>query len=353
MLQIRCKNNGLTKTFNEGVSLLEVFQSFDLDFPYPVISAKVNNASQGLKFRLWQNRDVEFVDVRDNSGFRTYIRSLCFVLYKATQDVFPDSRLYMEHPISHGYFCNFKKAQIIIWWMSSSFQYNDLTMKTSKRKMFHRLKFLEERCLHLYEGESAGRDLLYHGITNRMRFSHGVHPLFYTQKPKVEKQDIVCYNPFKPANAEFIKVIKAAMPDVKFVPIGPEEGNGYMTKEELIDVYDSAKVYVDFNEFEGREMCPREAALRDCVLLLNNEGCASTFDDYPIPNWNKIEKYGEGDVDKICEKIRYCLDNYETCLQDMSLFKNKCLTEPAMWKLYVQTLFGPMIPEENKLPQQV
>ncbi len=110
MLQIRCKNNGLTKTFNEGVSLLEVFQSFDLDFPYPVISAKVNNASQGLKFRLWQNRDVEFVDVRDNSGFRTYIRSLCFVLYKATQDVFPDSRLYMEHPISHGYFCNFKKA---------------------------------------------------------------------------------------------------------------------------------------------------------------------------------------------------------------------------------------------------
>ena len=90
--------------------MLEVFQSFDLDFPYPVISAKVNNASQGLKFRLWQNRDVEFVDVRDNSGFRTYIRSLCFVLYKATQDVFPDSRLYMEHPISHGYFCNFKKA---------------------------------------------------------------------------------------------------------------------------------------------------------------------------------------------------------------------------------------------------
>ena len=259
----------------------------------------------------------------------------------------------IENPENLEHFCNFKKAQIIIWWMSSSFQYNDLTIKTSKRKMFYRLKFLEERCLHLYEGESAGRDLLYHGITNRMRFSHGVHPLFYTQKPKVEKQDIVCYNPFKPANAEFIEVIKAAMPDVKFVSIGPEQGGGYMTKEELIDIYDSAKVYVDFNEFEGREMCPREAALRDCVLLLNNEGCASTFDDYPIPNWNKIEKYGEYDVEKICEKIRYCLSHYEECLQDMSLFKNKCLTEPAMWKLYVQTLFGPMIPEENKIPQQV
>ena len=110
MIQIRCKNNGVTKTFNEGVSLLEAFQSFDLDFPYPVISAKVNNASQGLKFRVWQNRDVEYIDIRESSGLRVYVRSLCFVLYKATQDVFPDSRLYIEHPISRGYFCNFKKA---------------------------------------------------------------------------------------------------------------------------------------------------------------------------------------------------------------------------------------------------
>ncbi len=111
MIQIRCKNNGITKSFTEGVSLLEVFNAFpELDFPYPAVSAKVNNSSQGLKFRVWQNRDVEFVDVRDNSGFRAYVRSLCFVLYRATQDVFPDSRLYMEHPISRGYFCNFKKA---------------------------------------------------------------------------------------------------------------------------------------------------------------------------------------------------------------------------------------------------
>ncbi|MBR0036776.1 MAG: nucleoside kinase [Bacteroidales bacterium] len=112
MVQIRCKNNGVTKTFNEGVSLLEAYQVFsaELNLPYPPVSARVNNSSQGLKFRVWQNRDVEFVDVRDNSGMRVYVRSLCFVLYKATQDVFPNSRLYMEHPISRGYFCNFKKA---------------------------------------------------------------------------------------------------------------------------------------------------------------------------------------------------------------------------------------------------
>ena len=114
MLQIRCKNNGVTKSFPEGTSLLDVYQEFadDIKLPYPVVSAKVNNASQGLKFRLYQNRDVEFMDAREGSGHRVYVRSLCFVLYKATQDEFPGSKLFIEHTISRGYYCNFKKKNM-------------------------------------------------------------------------------------------------------------------------------------------------------------------------------------------------------------------------------------------------
>ena len=90
---------------------MDVYQEFadDIKLPYPVVSAKVNNASQGLKFRLYQNRDVEFLDAREGSGHRVYVRSLCFLLYKATQDVFPGSKLFIEHTISRGYYCNFKK----------------------------------------------------------------------------------------------------------------------------------------------------------------------------------------------------------------------------------------------------
>ena len=111
MLQIRCKNNNVTKSFPEGCSLLDVYQEFadEIKLPYPVVSAKVNNASQGLKFRLFQNRDVEFLDAREGSGHRVYVRSLCFLLYKATQDIFPGSKLFIEHTISRGYYCNFKK----------------------------------------------------------------------------------------------------------------------------------------------------------------------------------------------------------------------------------------------------
>ena len=111
MLQIRCINNGITKSFAEGTSLLDVYKEFadEINMPYPVVSAKVNNASQGLKFRLFQNRDVEFMDAREGSGHRVYVRSLCFLLYKATQDLFPGSKLFVEHTISRGYYCNFKK----------------------------------------------------------------------------------------------------------------------------------------------------------------------------------------------------------------------------------------------------
>ena len=111
MLQIRCKNTNTTKSFPEGASLLDVYKDFaeEIALPYPVVAAKVNNTPQGLKFRLYQNRDVEFLDARAGSGHRAYVRSLCFILYKATQDVFPGSKLFIEHTISRGYYCNFKK----------------------------------------------------------------------------------------------------------------------------------------------------------------------------------------------------------------------------------------------------
>ena len=111
MLQVRCKNINLTKSFPEGCSLLDVYKGFadDLKMPYPVVSAKVNNASQGLKYRLFHNRDVEFIDATDGSGQRVYVRSLCFVLYKAVSDIFPASKLFIEHPLARGYYCNFKK----------------------------------------------------------------------------------------------------------------------------------------------------------------------------------------------------------------------------------------------------
>ena len=108
MLQICCKNNNIYKEFPIGSTLLEIYQGLHLDFPYQVVSAKVNNCSEGLTFRVFNNKDVEFLDVRHPSGMRTYVRSLCFVLFKAVNELFPNGKLYVEHPVSKGYFCNLR-----------------------------------------------------------------------------------------------------------------------------------------------------------------------------------------------------------------------------------------------------
>ena len=108
MLQICCKNNNISKEFPIGSSLLDIYYGFNLNFPYQVVSAKVNNRSEGLNFRVYNNKDIEFLDVRDQSGMRTYVRSLCFVLFKAVTELFPEGQLFVEHPVSKGYFCNLR-----------------------------------------------------------------------------------------------------------------------------------------------------------------------------------------------------------------------------------------------------
>jgi len=110
MLQIFCVNTQTTKEFNEGLTLLEMLPEFEFDRPYPIVSAKVNNVSQGLKFRVYNSRDVEFLDIRDHSARHVYFRSLCFLLYKASSDLFPGCKLSMEHPISNGFYCRIRKS---------------------------------------------------------------------------------------------------------------------------------------------------------------------------------------------------------------------------------------------------
>jgi len=109
MLQIYCKNTGTSLKYPEGVSLLNMLDDFQFERPYPIVSAKVNNVSQGLKYRAYQSRDIEFIDVRDSSGMRVYTRSLCFLLSKSAADVFPECKVYMEHPISGGIFFHVNK----------------------------------------------------------------------------------------------------------------------------------------------------------------------------------------------------------------------------------------------------
>lgn len=109
MVRIYCRNSSEYKEFQEGTSLLDALQEFSFDKPWPILAAKVNNVLEGLKFKLYNNRDVEFLDYRCYAGRSTYCRSLCFLLAKSCQDVLPGSRIIMRRPLSKGFYCKVEK----------------------------------------------------------------------------------------------------------------------------------------------------------------------------------------------------------------------------------------------------
>ena len=113
MVQIRCINNGETRTFAPGATLQEVYDGFALNMPYGAVSARVNNKVEGLSFKIYNHKDVEFLDITSDSGMRTYVRSLFFVLTKATSELYPDGEVIIEHPISKGYFCSLRIGRTV------------------------------------------------------------------------------------------------------------------------------------------------------------------------------------------------------------------------------------------------
>lgn len=143
MVNIYCVNTGTTKAFPEGTTLLEMLSAFEFERPYPILSAKVNNVSQGLKYRAFNNRKVEFVDYRNYSGRRVYSRSLCFLLCKAVKDLFPQYEIILRRPISKGYYCTFKMADTSCVTASSSYSHINITEA--------HLKAIKERMLQLVE----------------------------------------------------------------------------------------------------------------------------------------------------------------------------------------------------------
>jgi uridine kinase len=80
----------------------------EINLPYPLACAKVNNKTESLNYACYKPKDVEFVGLDDPSGMRTYVRSLCFILAKATHDLYPEGKLYIEHALSKGYYCEFE-----------------------------------------------------------------------------------------------------------------------------------------------------------------------------------------------------------------------------------------------------
>jgi len=104
-ITIFCKNNNSYAEVPVGSSLIDIYQMVGAPLPHTPMNAQVNNKTEGLTYRCWHSKDVEYIDYTKSSGLRTYVRSLCHILSKAVTEVLPNAVMYLEHPISKGYYC--------------------------------------------------------------------------------------------------------------------------------------------------------------------------------------------------------------------------------------------------------
>lgn len=113
VLQIRCKNNKKTLEVPIGSTLSEIFNELNIEMEHGPVSARVNNKVEGMHFRVYHNKDIEFLDLHTSSGIRTYTRSLFMVLCKAVHDIYPGSEVVIDIPVSNGYYCNLKLGHAV------------------------------------------------------------------------------------------------------------------------------------------------------------------------------------------------------------------------------------------------
>ena len=106
---IHIRNNGQTVEAPVGSTLEEIYNLSGLQLQHGAISARVNNKVEGMHYRVYKQKEVEFLDITASSGLRAYTRTLFFILCKAAHELFDEPggapcKVIIDIPISNGYY---------------------------------------------------------------------------------------------------------------------------------------------------------------------------------------------------------------------------------------------------------
>ena len=114
VIQIRCKNNKKSQKVEIGSTLFDIFSAFDLKMTHGPVSARVNNKVEGMHYRVYNSKDVDFLDMASSSGSRAYTRTLFFVLCKAVQDIYPATDVVIDIPVSNGFYVDIRLGRPVV-----------------------------------------------------------------------------------------------------------------------------------------------------------------------------------------------------------------------------------------------
>lgn len=241
-----------------------------------------------------------------------------------------------------------KKITINIWWLSVD-NYKEKSrkfdfkmflksiFKLQLKKSIDYLKLIfkiEKRVFDNYAASFYAYDFL---KKNNKKVNELIEPIsleflekYKCHKYNSERKNVVLYNPKK--GYEITRIIISNMPDIKFIAL-----SGYNI-DELIALYETSKVYIDFGEFPGPERIPKEAVLYGCNIITGRRGAANFYEDVMISDKYKFD-YTSDKIDEICKEIYELIENYELYYRDFDLYRNKVLNLEDNFKAKILSYF--------------
>ena len=264
----------------------------------------------------------------------------------------PDNMLVLPE-IYFDYMYRYTSIKIGCWWMSvdnhyysacfldmmcfpwglkerKDIMYRYLVEGVRFRNSLKDLRHQSGRIVHFYQSAYAREHLREKRLGSTMPLSDYIHPdLFITSV--VTKEDIILYNPKK--GKKYVDLLQRRLPDCTFIPL-----QGF-SREQLNDVFDRAKLYVDFGRFPGKDRIPREAVLHGCCLITGRFGASAFDEDVPIPQTYKFSMKGRIPWDEIIGLVRRVFAEYEECSRDFDRMRESISREKAVFQRETEDLF--------------
>ena len=205
-------------------------------------------------------------------------------------------------PKTGEYLLSLKNAKIVVWWLGA---YKCL----GQPHILHRFKDAR----HVAQSHHARRVLEHNGVLADMLTDY-INPKLLPQETRTQRDNKILYNPKRnigPYLQNVGNILISKNQGYEFVAI---EG---FRRDELPDLFQSAKAYIDLGGQPGMDRLPRETAIHGCCVIIGKGG-ATEADDMPIPERYKFEKE---DVDGIVSSVEHCMNDYDSARWDFDGYK--------------------------------
>ena len=240
-LKVFCKNTNEYIDIDGGDTLFDLYETIKgrVGLQGDAVCVLVNNKVEDLHFPVYSPKHIEFLDMTDNAGYRVMTRSLCMVLYKALNDLYPGKRLCIQHSISNGHYCQIKHEEEFLTPEVIALLKQRMTEIIDADIKFVRRERLTTDVIEMFRKQ---------GLKDKVRLLEGINQL-YTVYYKLDDIIDSFFGPLVPSTG-MLKVFDLVPYEKGMLLLGPDRKdlNKVISWEPQPKLFHAFTDYINFNK---------------------------------------------------------------------------------------------------------